>query len=119
MIRHWYISGRYFGSTPYRPEPFIPGWGQPSPRSLLFYCGECGEIVARLPIMGVDGKDVGRWDSRCVCCIKCSDGPNIPGSIYPHFNHHLQLQFPLSLLHYEVELHLNYAERKLNGRKNY
>lgn len=110
LTQHFFIEGHYMGQGPrFGIQTDRESFGRPC--SKLFFCGGCGEVLARCPVIDEAGR-MSSWHSVYSICAKCpSPGLAVPGSIY-NLEPGFALAFPLSVLQREVLLHIKHWKKE-------
>ena len=108
----FFIENRLVGEALREPK-LIHATLQP-PMSYLFFCGYCGEVFARCPVIGVGG-NISPWQSIRCCCRACSSKARFqsewPGCITLSWDHDFTNALPMPVLAWELERHLDHYER--------
>lgn len=109
----FFIEGRLLAEAP-RDRVFVHADLQP-PESMLFYCGVCGEVYARLPVMTPMGQTT-EWQSYKRLCRKCHAHESlsrglIPGSVWLGWDGDFLAALPVPVLQWECERHLETFDR--------
>lgn len=82
-----------------------------APMSTLHFCGTCGEVFAKCPVIKADGSPF-PWQSYRMVCRKCLPANGcVPGSLWLSFDQAYTDAFPLQLLNHELLYHLDHYER--------
>lgn len=109
MKRLYIINGKYLGQS---PVPAHLSWQT----NLLWYCDNCGEVYARLPVEDAPGGDR-CWQAMVGVCGKCQPRPMLshrsPGSIWDTVFNGLHKDFPEEVLRYELLLLIDNIEKEL------
>ena len=113
MHQLFIIEGRILGQAPRRKE-FVHGELQP-PVSALFFCRVCGEVYARCPVIQ-EGVPM-PWQSYRRICRKCGKThkpflDEVPGAIHLSFDQPFTDAFPVPVLQWELERHLDKLEKE-------
>ncbi len=81
------------------------------PANLLFYCGNCGLVYAKCPILCFSL--CGPWQSIKGCCMDCTPTSQfeVPGSIWITWDEDFLLALPMPVLEQELKRHLDWKEK--------
>jgi len=112
----FFVEGRLLGETP-RSLVFVHAELQ-APMSYLFFCQDCGEVYARCPVVRSDGV-ISKWQSFRRICSHCAEHSKFlndwPGCITLSWDYDFTEAFPMPVLQYELERHIQHYERIHNG----
>jgi hypothetical protein len=105
--QHFFIEGQYLGEV--LREPRLVEGQLLQPKSLLFYCGTCGDVWAKMPVDGCE------WLGYRMSCRKHADAYDSAfgrpgGSIIMSWESDLISTFPEGVLKRELNLWLNYTQ---------
>lgn len=114
----FFIEGKLLGEAPRQAEFREKTILEPS--SDLYFCGRCGEVFARCPVLRTDGSSTWWQSYRCVC-RKCASKQHYlsewPGSIWRSWDHAFLAALPVPVLQWELQRHIDSWERIPDGYK--
>jgi hypothetical protein len=109
--QHFFVEGKYLG-TAQRGLALHAGQYAP-PVSFAFFCPHCADLWARCPVGDYNGTDRD-WMVWTMACRKHPSRTfSVAGSLYLAWEKSFSDSFPPELLAWELDRHLDYAERIL------
>lgn len=109
MTIQFFVEGHYLGDA---SSPWLVRDGLAcTPQSHLVYCSACGDIWARIAVIGKPWSPIHR---TCRKCWNKDHWSQIPGSLFDHFSMYFDPleEFPDALLEWEVVRYLEWYDRQ-------